>query len=444
MGKKVSIIKNWDHYKQLAIRFVNEAPEDVPVTSLQHIVDRIYVQRGDFLRVAECSDEPLYIYDSKQLALNVSAFENAFKKRLNKFSAYYAFKLNHYDGLISDVIKQGWGLDVASRRELDIALRLGAQKIVYYSPGRNADDLKYALAFAKNVRINLDSFGELKMLSSVLGGQSGTVKIGIRVHMEHHGSWKKYGIPLAELRSFVSAAQEYGITCVGIHFHTSRNKDSQSYIQSIKALALYLHENFSERERSQLEYIDFGGGFEQHAAEGVYAFKTLHGAQYKTLCDHYGEYAEFSIPYFAQTSQTIDEYADDICSAIEEYLNPLVDVEYFSEPGRSICNDVMHIMLRVVDVKDSENIIVNGGVNMVGWQRFEHEYFPLVNISNYRSKEVSVNVWGNLCTTWDIWGYAMYSAAPKEGDLIIVPNQGALTYSLAQNFIHAIPEVKHL
>jgi diaminopimelate decarboxylase len=83
-------------------------------------------------------------------------------------------------------------------------------------------------------------------------------------------------------------------------------------------------------------------------------------------------------------------------------------------------------------------------VNMVGWQRYEYEYFPLVNISHPSPNEINCNVWGNLCTTWDIWGYYCYASKFKEGDLIVVPNQGTLTYSLAQNFINKIPNVYKL
>jgi diaminopimelate decarboxylase len=104
----------------------------------------------------------------------------------------------------------------------------------------------------------------------------------------------------------------------------------------------------------------------------------------------------------------------------------------------------MHIVLSVVDIKDETNVILGGGVNMVGWQRFEYEYFPLINISSPSKKEIKCNMWGHLCTTWDIWGYFCYSGKFKKGDIIVVPNQGALTYSLAQNFIYSIPQVYKL
>jgi diaminopimelate decarboxylase len=58
--------------------------------------------------------------------------------------------------------------------------------------------------------------------------------------------------------------------------------------------------------------------------------------------------------------------------------------------------------------------------------------------------ERKINMWGNLCTTWDIWGYHVYGGELSQGDIVVVPNQGALTYSLAQSFINEIPEVYKL
>ena len=88
--------------------------------------------------------------------------------------------------------------------------------------------------------------------------------------------------------------------------------------------------------------------------------------------------------------------------------------------------------------------ILDGGVNMVGWQRFEYEYFPVINLSEPSNREFEVNVWGNLCTTWDTWGYYMYGSGVSPGDCVVIPNQGALTYSLAQSFINKIPAVYKL
>lgn len=173
-----------------------------------------------------------------------------------------------------------------------------------------------------------------------------------------------------------------------------------------------------------IKYVDFGGGFEPHESEGIIEYGKRNWPKYKIV----------KVP-------TIEEYAKNIGSSIKKYLDPIIEATYLSEPGRYICNNAMHIALSVADIKDKENCTLNGGVNIVGWQRFEKEYFPLINIVYPSKKERKCRMWGNLCTTWDIWGYYYYGSQLKEKDIIVVPNQGALTYSLAQSFINDIPAV---
>ena len=247
-------------------------------------------------------------------------------------------------------------------------------------------------------------------------------------HLPLQGSWLKYGIPISELKVFWEEATRYPfIRLNGIHFHQSRNRTTDFYTDAIREIGEYIGANFSAQERALIKYIDLGGGFEAYQSEGIIVQDESHQHDYHIL-----------------ETPTIEEYAQSIGGAITKYLTPLIDASYFAEPGRYICNSAMHIVLSVADIKDAHNAILNGGVNMVGWQRFESEYFPLINLSSPSKTEIKCNLWGNLCTTWDVWGYRCYAEKLQEDDIIVVPNQGALTYSLAQNFINAIPSVYSL
>ena len=248
------------------------------------------------------------------------------------------------------------------------------------------------------------------------------------------------------MKVFWEEAKKYSdIKLEGVHFHTSRNKDASLYELTIKELGLYLKSFFGKDDLEKIKYIDFGGGFEVYKSEGFYPSRTPIGNIIQSINSIFKVKTNFKERYYVREAIKIDEYAKKIGKAIKKHLKPiLTNVEYFSEPGRAICNDSMHIVLSVIDVKNKENVILNGGVNMVGWQRFEYEYFPLINISNPSKNELACNMWGNLCTTWDIWGYYCYAEKIEPGDIIVVPNQGALTYSLAQNFIQPIPPVYNL
>jgi len=393
--------------------------------NLLPIVKKILSKRNSFLALAKKYKTPFYVYDQEELDESVKRFMKAFHANVPRFQAYYAMKLNHHSLITSRVVENGMGLDVASKRELSMAIKAGVSKIVYFSPGKSDDDLIYAVKHADTVRIHIDSFNELRRLGTITNKMKKHVEAGIRIHTPSHGLWSKYGIPLKTLKKFWKEVDKYPFVKLnGIHFHQSRNRTVDFYKNTIREVAEYINKHFSSQDRKNIQYIDLGGGFEPYRSEGVFLENQSKRKKYRIL-----------------TPPTIEEYAQAIGDAIKKYLDPIIEATYLSEPGRYICNSAMHIVLRVADVKNKENCILDGGVNMVGWQRFENEYFPLVNITHPSKTEQSYHMWGNLCTTWDIWGYYCYTKKLLERDVIVVPYQGALTYSLAQSFINDIPPV---
>ncbi len=393
--------------------------------NLLPLVEKILTKKNDYLRLTDRYKTPFYTYNQEELDSSISQLLKAFRSNVPRFQVYYAMKLNHHPLIVERVVKKGLGLDVASKKELSLAIKAGAKKIVYFSPGKSDDDLLYAVEYADIVRIHIDSFGELHRLGRITNKIKKKIEVGVRVNTPSLGLWTKYGIPLKTLNKFWKEAGNYPfIQLNGVHFHQSRNRDAGFYINMIRELAMYLDKYFSSKELKDILYVDLGGGFEPYCSEGVFIPNQSGKKEYNILI-----------------SPTIEEYANTIGNAIKKYLDPVIKAIYLLEPGRYICNSAMSVVLSVADIKDKENCILDGGVNMVGWQRFEHEYFPLINLSSPSKKEITYNMWGNLCTTWDIWGYYCYTNKIREGDVIVIPNQGALTYSLAQNFIQTIPPV---
>ncbi len=402
--------------------------EHIKSENLSLIVEKILLKKDKILNITKKHPTPFYIYDQEGIDESIEMFTTSFRKHITNFQPYYAVKLNHHPLIVSRAVEKGMGLDVASMRELAIALSAGAERIVYYSPAKSEDDLKYALKHANKVRIHIDSFNELYLLGKLTNKLKIKIEVGVRIHTPAYGLWTKYGIPLQSLRKFWKEASKYHFLKLnGIHFHQSRNKAISFYVNTIRDLANYLKNNFTPDQLSDVAYIDFGGGFEPYESEGIIVRKGSHWPKYKIL-----------------KTPTIEEYAQTIGNSIKKYLDPIINAIYLSEPGRYICNNAMHIVLNIADIKDKENCILNSGVNMIGWQRFEKEYFPLVNITHPSETERRCRMWGNLCTTWDIWGYYYHGIKLQEKDVIVVPYQGALTYSLAQTFINDIPAVYSL
>ncbi|MEP7162184.1 MAG: hypothetical protein ABI747_00255 [Candidatus Moraniibacteriota bacterium] len=142
---------------------------------------------------------PFYVYDEAALDESVDRFTDAFRKEIPSFKAYYALKINHYFPIVKRVLKRGMGLDVGSVREIRIALKAGCEDIVYFSPGKTDDDITTTLEYADKIRIHIDSFNELGKLGAITNRQKRTIRAGVRIHVDFHNDWKKYGIQIMEL-----------------------------------------------------------------------------------------------------------------------------------------------------------------------------------------------------------------------------------------------------
>jgi diaminopimelate decarboxylase len=110
-------------------------------------------------------------------------------------------------------------------------------------------------------------------------------------------------------------------------------------------------------------------------------------------------------------------------------------MEVWVEPGRWISTPAMHILLQVIDKKNRGTVITDGGISMLGWERPLSEFIPVVNLSRPSVREIRKNIFGSLCTPDDIWGFSVFAAGIETGDILLIPDQGAYTYSLRQSFI---------
>lgn len=339
-----------------------ETREVYPAGDLLLSVERILAKKESLEVLVKKHNTPFYVYDQNELDASIDQFLSAFRTHIPRFRAYYAIKVNHHPLVVQRAVEKGMGLDVASRRELVCALETGSTDIVYFSPGKAKEDLGFAVEHAEKIRIHLDSFSELKRLGAITNTRRRPIQASVRIHTDTHGLWSKYGIHLKDLKQFWHETKNFPfIQLNGIHFHMSRNRTSDFYTKTIQQLGSYLAQHFSPTDRAEVQFIDFGGGFEPYRREGFYPWETPWGKIIQTAYAASGEPAPFTEKYYLLLSPTIEEYARAIGSAIREHLDPIITPIYQSEPGRYICNSAMHIVLQIVDVKDAENCILNGG-----------------------------------------------------------------------------------
>lgn len=407
--------------------------------SLLPVVQDVHRKRDRFLEVVRTHGTPCFVLDEEALEDSLGSFDRAFRT-IPDLEPYYAIKVNDHPVVLQSIVEHGYGLDASSERELRLALEAGAKRIIYTGPAKSRAGLSLALEHASEVIVHLDSFHELALLAEVTSTQKRAIIAGVRITSA--SAWNKFGIPLEDLRRFYDFARNHpGIDLCGIQTHRSWNTDHEPYVDMMRQVATYLADHFTIEERANFRFYDFGGGFVPDATEGEHPWYSPQGKVVRAIYDYFEEEVPFPYKHHTFRSSSLRDYARGIALGIKNHLRPILpNARYMTEPGRIIADSAMHVLLRIADRKEGL-VIADGGLNMIGYERYEDEYFPIVNLTHPGKKEIDCMVYGSLCMMQDRWGYSCFASKLEIGDVLVVPNQGALTYSLSQDFIHGKPPV---
>ncbi|MBI5135198.1 alanine racemase [Candidatus Uhrbacteria bacterium] len=401
-------------------------------------------------KIAAVHPTPFYLFDRELLAQQIQEFTQSFSSEIPGIKFFYAVKTNDHPFVLKSMVAKGLGLDVSSARELQLGVRAGAQEMLFSGPGKTGQELNVFLRHQKSTTLIIDSADELDRIGRITKGARPPLGVGVRFFSSHHGSWSKFGIPLTDLGTFWRRLQQYPtLRLAGLHFHCSLNRTPDRHVAIIKELGSYLKGHASIAMRKDIRFIDFGGGFYPDRVEGFYPWAERYpwmfsgGYLMKRANEHFDQRTSFAQRYYITRADSPAVFARAIARVIDTSLRPLVDAQYYCEPGRIVSHAAMHIILRVVDRK-SGMIITDGGNNMVGWEAGNQFYYPIVNITHPSKKEKPIIVYGSLCNPKDLWGYYAYGAKFDQEDVLVIPMQGAYRFTLAQEFIRAIPPVYSL
>jgi len=388
---------------------------------LHDFVGGFFEQREFYLKVAQQYGSPLYILESKVLQERAGQFRRAFQKELPCTSFYYAMKSNNLPDVSRILLGQGFGLDVSSGLELELALNLKAEDIIFSGPGKTYSELELAVENSDRVTVLLDSFGECKRLMKILSQGGRSVKVGVRLNNNPTGLWRKFGVLPQELLALYQEIKGHPqMQFRGLQFHSSWNLLPDRQVEIIQTLGVLL-KKMPRDFLDSCEFMDIGGGYWPGQGEWLVSGNPL---------EHYRVEAA-----------PIEEFAKTLGKVIREEILSLTQCRICFEPGRWICNDAMHILVKVIDKKAHDLVITDAGTNAVGWERFEMDYFPVLNLTRSSMTEKSCHILGSLCTPHDVWGYAYFGEDIREEDILMIPTQGAYTYSLRQEFIKPLPRV---
>ena len=405
----------------------------LPKEMLQGYLNSILKKREVLLESAARFGTPQYFFDEPSLVSRIGQFKAAFARYINPFRAFYAMKSNSFSGVCRRVVSEGMGLDVSSGLELSSALDMGCKEIVFSGPGKTDEEIRFAVQNRSRVTLLMDSFGELERLSEILKRenlQGEFIRVGVRVRIK--GSWNKFGIPLKDLASMLWKAHAVkAIEACGIQFHTSWNLEPTSQVRMIKEIGSYISQHVSKNLWSFVSFLDIGGGYWPELGEWLNPQNTSKGKLIKLMDPQF----RFGNEHYYRKAKPLDYFAREIANVLSAQGPPLCEIEVWMEPGRWVSNPAMHILVTAVDKKDPRTVVTDGGTNLLGWERPLDEFIPIINLTQPLLTEHRLSVFGPLCTPHDIWGESIFGNDVSAGHILIIPDQGAYTYSLRQSFI---------
>ncbi|MBN1855048.1 MAG: alanine racemase [Pirellulales bacterium] len=417
-------------------RILEETIEPLPEEIVRSYISQLVERQMDFMALVQRHGSPLYVFDQQALQKRARKLQRAFERVLPQVSCFFAMKSNNHPLVAATLVEEHFGLDVSSGTELHAAIVAGAEEIMFSGPGKTQSELTLALEHADRVTMLIDSFGEFERLQAIACDRHTPIRAGVRI-TPPTSTWRKFGIPLEELLPFWEKAKSSDfVHLCGIQFHSSWNHHPTNQIATIQAIGRAIR-LWPKSLLDQITFLDIGGGFWPPQGEWLLHKATRQGKLLSFL-----EGAADPIEGRCLVPATpIDSFAEQLATSLEENIFDLVKCRICIEPGRWICNDAMHLLLTVVDKKDKNLVIVDAGTNAIGWERFESDYAPIVNLSRPAETEHPCQIYGSLCTPEDVWGYAYWGEDILPGDVLLVPDQGAYTYSLRQYFIKPVPPV---
>ncbi|MBK1707171.1 pyridoxal-dependent decarboxylase, exosortase A system-associated [Halochromatium glycolicum] len=373
---------------------------------------------------ARVGQTPFYAYDRAQLSARVQQLRSALPSAL---SIHYAVKANPMPALVQHMAGLVDGLDVASARELRVALDAGmpAAEISFAGPGKAPWELEAAVA--AGITINLESETELARVAAIAERSGRTPQVAVRVNpdfelkssgMKMSGGPKAFGVDAERVPAMLARIGELGLHFRGLHiFSGSQNLRPETLIEAQQQtfeLALRL----AEAVPTPLEMLNIGGGF--------------------------------GIPYFpGEQPLDLEPIGEHLAQRLPEVRTRLPEVEIILELGRYLVGEAGVYVAEVLDRKESRGqtfLITNGGLHhhlaaSGNFGQVIRKNYPVVvgNRVQGREREL-VNVVGPLCTPLDVLAQQMELARAEIGDLIVVFQSGAYGYSASPTRFLSHPE----
>jgi diaminopimelate decarboxylase len=401
-------------------------PMHAPMTQFPVVGDCLTVGGIAVTRLAaRVGQTPFYVYDRRLLSERVVYLRRHLPPEVH---LHYAIKANPMPAVVQHMAGLMDGLDVASARELMVALdtTMNAANISFAGPGKS--DAEVTRAVAAGIVLNLES--ERELASAIQAGErlGITPKVAVRVNpdfelrgssMKMGGGAKQFGVDADRVRPLLARIGVARLDFAGFHIYSgSQNLKAEAIIEA-QAKTLDLAYHLAKDAPGPVKTVNIGGGF--------------------------------GIPYFpGEVPLDLAAIGAALAERLLEAKARLPEARVVVELGRYLVGEAGVYICRVTDRKISRGqvfLVTDGGMHhhlsaSGNFGQVIRKNYPVAVATRMLDDEREIaTVVGPLCTPLDLLGDKMYLARADVGDLIVVFQSGAygLTASPLKFLSHPEP-----
>lgn len=369
---------------------------------------------------ARVGQTPFYAYDRALLASRVERLRAVLPREVK---LHYAMKANPHPAVVGFMVPRVDGIDVASGRELRVALDAGAdpREISFAGPGKSESELEQAVA--ARILVNVESMRELPLLAAASQRLSLPARVAVRVNpdfelkssgMKMSGGPKQFGIDAEQVPAALACIAGLGLAFEGFHIYSGSQNLRPEAICDSQTKALDLAIRLAADAPGPVTTLNLGGGF--------------------------------GIPYFpGDQPLPLEPIGEHLRAIVAEAKLALPHAALVIELGRFLVGEAGIYVCRVVDRKVSRGevfLVTDGGLHhhlaaSGNFGQVVRKNYPVVigtRVSSGPRERASVV--GPLCTPLDLLADRMDLAVAEPGDLVVVMQSGAYGFTASpQGFL---------
>ncbi len=350
-----------------------------------------------------------YAYDKSIVKRQIERFHQAIPKQIK---LHYAIKANPYLPLVNAMRDWVEGFDVASQKEMIMAVQSGmpVEDISFAGPSKQEGEIKAAIA--AGVTLHVES--ELELSRAVqFGHELGILPIvAFRVNpafelkasgMKMGGGPKQFGIDEERLMEILPSLNYQQMQFRGFHIYWGSQNLKEEAIIDAHNKTFELAQRLMDVTPVEVTTVNIGGGF--------------------------------GIPYFAGEKRLNLEPIGSNLEALLVQYPQLEKRELIIELGRFLVAEAGIYASKITDKKTSRGhtyLMTNGGLhhhlsNSGNFGQVIRKNYPVAigNKMNMTADKEAVTAVGPLCTPLDTLADKMQLTDPQIGDWLVVYQSGA-------------------